>query len=100
MTVMDRLARKGVVEREKQGRAHLYRPRFAENQIRDRALERLVANFFQGSRDDLHQYLSGGTTEGAKAQAPSAPGLQEIRPAGRRQTAGTRTAPSIDPSLL
>jgi predicted transcriptional regulator len=100
MTVMDRLARKGVVEREKLGRAHLYRPRFAENQIRDRALERLVANFFQGSRADLHQYLSAGTTEAAKPQAPSAPGLQQIRPAPRRQTAGTRTAPRIDPSLL
>lgn len=57
MTVMDRLARKGVVAREKRSRAHLYRASIPEELVRDRAIIRLVENFFQGSREGLRRYL-------------------------------------------
>src|SRR5579863_8029775 len=57
MTVMDRLARKGVVVREKRGRAHLYSPAVSEHVIRERALHHLIDNFFQGAHAELRQYL-------------------------------------------
>ena len=98
MTVMDRLAHKGVVEREKRGRAHVYRPLVSDAEVRDHALDRLVNNFFRGSRDQLRQYLEiaraggperAGRAEGATAAAP---------PPDR----GPAEAPGkgIDPSLL
>ncbi len=68
MTVMDRLARKGIVGREKRGRAHLYRPSIGEDPIRERAIARLVENFFQGSRERLGQYLETGAI-GPKARS-------------------------------
>ncbi len=78
MTVMDRLARKGAVEREKRGRAHLYRASVPEALIRERALGRLVENFFRGSRQELRRYLQTGG--GAKPISR----LPEAAPEGRR----------------
>lgn len=60
MTVMDRLARKGVVERQKQGRAHLYRPAVTQEAVSERALRQLVENFFHGSYEELLRHLENG----------------------------------------
>jgi len=49
MTIMDRLARKGVVERRKIGRSYMYRPNLTADEARGRALSRLVECFFGGS---------------------------------------------------
>jgi predicted transcriptional regulator len=49
MTIMDRLARKGMVTRLKAGRAYRYRPQLSAEEARLRAVERLIAGFFQGS---------------------------------------------------
>jgi predicted transcriptional regulator len=49
MTIMDRLARKGVVERRKIGRSYMYRPSLTVEEARGRALWRLVECFFGGS---------------------------------------------------
>ncbi len=57
MTVMGRLARKGIVERRKRGRAHVYRPAIPQERVRDRAVDQLTRNFFSGSRDRLRDYL-------------------------------------------
>ncbi len=95
MTIMDRLARKGVVEREKRGRAHLYRPVVAEHLVRNHALQRLVDNFFLGSRDQLRQYLE---TDGAPGAATAPPILPADAPS-QGTPAGTSDE-SIDPSLL
>src|SRR2546429_6029848 len=65
MTIMVRLARKGVVERQKRGRAHVYRPLVAATEVRDHALARLVDNFFLGSREKLQQYLENGALRAA-----------------------------------
>jgi predicted transcriptional regulator len=67
MTVMDRLSRKGMVEREKRGRAHLYHPRVAEEELRRDALNRFLENFFGGSPEELLRYLKAG---GAPALKP------------------------------
>src|SRR2546421_2691279 len=71
MTIMVRLARKGVVERQKRGRAHVYRPLVAATEVRDHALARLVDNFFLGSREKLQQYLENG---GVRSRATAAKG--------------------------
>src|SRR5271154_1715256 len=46
MTIMDRLARKGVVERAKSGRAYVYRPRLSAEEARAQALGLVLENFF------------------------------------------------------
>lgn len=58
MTIMDRLARKGVVERRKVGRAYLYRPNLSAEEARAQALSQVVENFFGGSTDALIAQLS------------------------------------------
>lgn len=58
MTLLDRLARRGAVERRKQGRAHVFQPALARETARELAIDRLAYDFFNGSRDDLLQYLN------------------------------------------
>jgi BlaI family transcriptional regulator, penicillinase repressor len=59
MTIMDRLARKGVVERRKVGRAYIYRPNLSAEEARVHALDQVIENFFGGSKDALLAQLSG-----------------------------------------
>jgi predicted transcriptional regulator len=56
LTVMERLARKEIVKRERRGRAYLYQPRVSREEMRERALDRLVRNYF-GNLDSLRRYL-------------------------------------------
>jgi predicted transcriptional regulator len=58
MTILDRLAQKGVVERQKAGRAWLYKPHLSADQARTHAVARLVEGFFQGSTEALASHLS------------------------------------------
>ena len=51
MTIMDRLARKGIVERRKVGRAYIYRPNLSAEEARAHALGQVIENFFGGSRE-------------------------------------------------
>lgn len=64
MTIMDRLARKGVVERHKSGRAYVYRPRLTAQEARAHALAQVVANFFGGSKQELLLHLEAETDSG------------------------------------
>lgn len=59
MTIMDRLAHKGVVERRKVGKAYVYRPNLTAEQARAHAVEQLLESYFEGSRDALENYLGG-----------------------------------------
>jgi BlaI family transcriptional regulator, penicillinase repressor len=59
MTIMDRLARKGVVERRKVGRAYIYRPNLSAEDARTQALGQVIENFFGGSKEALIAQLSG-----------------------------------------
>ena len=58
MTILDRLAQKGVVERQKAGRAWLYKAHLSADQARTHAVARLVEGFFQGSTEALASHLS------------------------------------------
>src|ERR1700680_1149522 len=53
MTIMDRLARKGVVERRKTGRAYVYRAKLSIEEARAQALAQVLDNFFAGSKEAL-----------------------------------------------
>src|SRR6202789_1981398 len=53
MTIMDRLARKGVVERRKTGRAYIYKPNLSAEEARAQALGQVVENYFGGSKEAL-----------------------------------------------
>src|SRR6202167_4236185 len=53
MTIMDRLARKGIVERAKGGRASVYRRRLSAEDARAQALGQVLESFFGGSKEAL-----------------------------------------------
>jgi BlaI family penicillinase repressor len=74
MTIMDRLARKGVVERVKAGRAYVYRPRLTAEDARAQALGQVLESFFGGSQEALLAQLGKSTTiRRAAAAAEIAP---------------------------
>ncbi len=72
MTIMDRLASKGLVSRRKVGRAYIYRPNLSLDQARDGAVARIVEHFFSGSYPTLARHLSGGTKTEAREILPGA----------------------------
>lgn len=73
MTIMDRLARKGIVERRKSGRAYIYRPNLSAEDARVHALAQIVESFFGGSRQTAAAYLRDGEApqNDARDQRPS-----------------------------
>src|SRR5580693_44741 len=71
MTIMDRLARKGVVERRKVGRAYMYRPNLSAEEARAQALSQVVDNFFGGSKEALLAQLN---CDGPRVRAVAATG--------------------------
>jgi BlaI family transcriptional regulator, penicillinase repressor len=83
MTIMDRLARKGVVERKKTGRAYVYRPRLSAEDARAQALGQVLDGFFGGSKEALLAQLGNGATARRAAAAGVASGSAietEMRP--------------------
>jgi BlaI family transcriptional regulator, penicillinase repressor len=69
MTIMDRLARKGIVERRKVGRAYMYRPNLSAEEARVHALDQVIENFFAGSKEALLAQLN---CDGFRAKAVAA----------------------------
>ena len=57
MTIMDRLARKGVVERRKAGRNYVYRANLSAEEARAQALGQVVDGFFGGSKEAVLREL-------------------------------------------
>jgi predicted transcriptional regulator len=57
MTIMDRLARKGAVERRKVGRSFLYSPVLSRETLQRLAVKELVDTLFGNSEEDLISYL-------------------------------------------
>jgi BlaI family transcriptional regulator, penicillinase repressor len=86
MTIMDRLARKGVVERRKAGRAYVYRARLAAEDARSQALAQILENFFGGSKEALLAQLGAGVRIHAADKAAKEPlpeGEQRTSPVAR-----------------
>ena len=63
MTLLDRLARKGVLTRRKVGRAFLYAPQVSRDVVQRPALKEFVEGYFDGSQEQLLAFL----------QTPAAP---------------------------
>ncbi|MGH9679704.1 MAG: BlaI/MecI/CopY family transcriptional regulator [Candidatus Acidiferrales bacterium] len=65
MTIMDRLTQKGIVTRRKVGRAFRYQANLSAEQAREKAVEKIVAGFFEGSTAALAAHLAaqGGSSE-------------------------------------
>ena len=71
MTIMERLARKGVVERHKAGRAYVYRANLSAEDAGSQALRHVVDKFFGGSKDALIKQL-GVVTAASQVRAARA----------------------------
>ena len=100
MTVMDRLTRKGVVEREKRGRAHLYHPRVAEGELRRDALNRLLKDFFGGSREELLRYLEPGVSRARRPSPAVQVGTRAPSSPAAEMAAVPKVKEEIGPELL
>lgn len=83
LTVLDRLARKGVVTRRKSGRLHLYHPVYTLAQAREKAVNRVLEHYFGASRELLLQHLG-----------------QPGAPAPAVRATDEAPAPSLDTTLL
>lgn len=70
MTIMDRLARKGVVERRKAGRAYVYRPNLTAHEARGHAVAQLIEGFFEGSKEALLSHLGAPAPRADAVAAP------------------------------
>jgi predicted transcriptional regulator len=75
MTMLDRLASKGLVTRRKVGRSFLYTPAVTRDEVRQRAIRELADALFDGSRDKLVRFLSGASPSHPPASPESSPSL-------------------------
>lgn len=76
MTVLDRLARRGIVTRRKAGRAFVYAPAVSRDAMRRLALQEFLDSYFESSQHQLLQFLRGESrTEAAAPAALAANGL-------------------------
>ena len=91
MTIMDRLARKGVVERRKVGRAYRYRPNLSAAEAREHALGQVMESFFGGSAAAVIEQLGVGVTS---SQVPVAVNVTELRPVRESARAASAAAGS------
>ena len=57
MTVLDRLVRKGKLNRRKVGRAFVYAPEASRDSMRRAALRELIEGYFDGSEAELLEFL-------------------------------------------
>ena len=68
MTVLERLARRGAVQRRKAGRAFVYSALLDKEQARQLALKEMLDTYFGGSLDALREYV--GTHREALSEPP------------------------------
>src|SRR5262245_60417546 len=63
MTIMSRLHAKGFLDRSLRTRTHYYAPTVDFTDVRDAAVARIVAQFFEGSRENLLRFLDTASFE-------------------------------------
>jgi len=85
MTILDRLAQKGIVQRRKLGRAWVYRASVSADQARAHAVSQVVDGFFGGSAGALASHLTGRSIVDVETKpARLGPAVLEMRPVGAR----------------
>ena len=78
MTVLDRLEKRGVVQRKKLGRSFVYTPILERERLRRLAVAALVDSFFDGSEKELIRFLeSGGAAEKTEPELVIEPSVTE-----------------------
>jgi predicted transcriptional regulator len=92
MTIMDRLAHKGIVERQRAGRAWRYRPNLTAEDARTHAIAQVVEGFFGGSAAALADQLRGH--KATPPAPPESPIAERTAVAGRQaqETTSNRAA--------
>jgi BlaI family penicillinase repressor len=99
MTILDRLAQKGVLVRRKAGRAWVYRPNLSASEARSHAVAQVVDGFFQGSAEALAVHLSAhGEPVAERTQRIMTPARQATRQAERGARVETQKAPESEAS--
>lgn len=98
MTVLDRLVRKGLLDRRKVGRAYVYMPQTARDAMRRTALRELLEGFFDGSEMELVRFLAAQPLSAASAGASGAPSELPAEP--EEGTTGGSEDARIDTVLL
>jgi predicted transcriptional regulator len=105
MTILDRLAQKGVVARRKVGRAYVYVANLRNGEAQQHAVEQVIDGFFGGSRDALAAHLSGKENL-AKSELVDqvSPAARADNPAGGKRNRGSAESapepPGLDSTLL
>ena len=79
MTVLDRLARRGIVTRRKAGRAFVYAPAVTRDSMRRLALQEFLDSYFESSTHELLQFLRDEPR--AETAAPAAMAANGLDPA-------------------
>lgn len=97
MTIMDRLAHKGVVERRRSGRAYIYRPNLSCEDARAQALNQIVENFFGGSRVALLAELGAVSAVAAPRARAAAAGAANAA-TGATPRGGLEVVPAKPPA--
>lgn len=93
LTIMDRLAQKGIVTRQKVGRAYRYHPSLTREEARLKAVEKVVSGFFEGSAEALAAQLSAmGSPARAAASLAANPLAQPQQAASAAARTGTTDA--------
>jgi predicted transcriptional regulator len=63
MTMMNRLYHKGFLTRTLKSRAHIYEPAVPYGEVRQAAVNGLIESFFNGSREQLQEFLEADSIE-------------------------------------
>ena len=69
MTVLDRLVRKGMLARRKVGRSFSYSPQSTRDAARRAAVRELLDGYFDGSEEELKQFLQKRPEQPAPMQS-------------------------------
>jgi predicted transcriptional regulator len=72
MTLLDRLARKGAASRHKAGRSFVYAAQISQHSVRRLAFREFLNSHFDGSAEQLLDFLHHGSEERVSANAAAA----------------------------
>ena len=104
MTIMDRLTRKGIVERKKSGRAYVYHANLTAEEARTQALGHVIDKFFGGSKEALLAQLAApspiaplvraAAAGAASSAAPSTMAVTAVSPPPAESRAAANPSPA------
>ncbi len=72
LTVLDRMARKGLVQRRLVGRSFVYTPGISREALRRTAVHELVRSYFDGSQEELLAFLRNQVSSASVAAGAAA----------------------------